>query len=104
MSDLHTRLLRQAAKAARVRLRAFSEDDPASDEAVSDATRARQRTVLSDRASSTEAKLRDSQRRRQTGRLATDHADSTIEGPAQPTNSPPALERGSDGVLRLPPQ
>lgn len=104
MSDRHIRLLRQAAKAARVRLAAFIEDAPAAQPAA-EVTQTHKRTALHQRASSTETRLRDAEQRRDTSHATTDQPDDATarQTEATPPPHPPApLKRGSDGVLRPP--
>lgn len=102
MSDRHIRLLRQAAKAARVRLAAFVERSPTSGTPQDEVAQAREARTLRRRASNTEGQLRDAERRRDNVPTA---GDPPRERRATPTAPPPVpLQRGSDGVLRLPPR
>lgn len=102
MSDRHIRLLRQAAKAARIRLTAFVEQPPAAETREDEVARAREVRTLRRRASNTEGQLRDAERRRHSVPTASDPPRDRGATPAAPTPVP--LQRGSDGVLRPPPR
>jgi hypothetical protein len=97
VSDRHLRILRQAAKAARDRLRTDTAADPAASP-----EQAAHRAGLVARAMRTTTQIRRAETRRGGPRRQRSRSATTPDEETRATPQAPALQRGSDGVLRAP--